>query len=252
MGKQDHAFPIKGRVGKLTFYKTPLGHMVREARGVSADKLLNDPKFEITRQNMAEFGRAGKASKLIRDTLRPVIGPIKDGRMIYRLSSVLMQAVKLDAINDPGLRNLVDGDLQILNGFEFNAGSFLASSLIAPFGSATDRVTGKISVDIASFIPKQMVVAPKGATHFQINLAGADLDFPALTGIASYSDTGLLPVNDLATAAIHLEVMLPAASVNPLITLLGIEFYQVALNGKVQKMSNGTFNSLAIVAIDKL
>ncbi|MCZ6992425.1 hypothetical protein OH407_24145, partial [Salmonella enterica] len=69
---------------------------------------------------MAEFARAVSASKLLRMALSDAISGSKDSRMNNRLNTVMLKAVKLDQVSDRGFRNVLDGELQILEGFDFN------------------------------------------------------------------------------------------------------------------------------------
>ena len=66
MAKQEGLIKLKGTVGDLSFYKTKDGHLARMKGGVDAERIKNDPAFERTRENGAEFGRSGKAGKLLR------------------------------------------------------------------------------------------------------------------------------------------------------------------------------------------
>ena len=64
MAQQDGFILIKGTLGKLNFYKSKDGHMVRQKGGVSAERIASDPSFQRTRENGAELvkmiGMAGK------------------------------------------------------------------------------------------------------------------------------------------------------------------------------------------------
>ncbi|HYC30570.1 MAG TPA: hypothetical protein VEB42_17160, partial [Chitinophagaceae bacterium] len=73
MAKQAGYLPITGTHSNLTFYKSSDGYLVKEKSGVSADRVLTDPAFQRTRENMAEFGRPGKAAKLFRNIFRALI-----------------------------------------------------------------------------------------------------------------------------------------------------------------------------------
>jgi len=66
MAQQDGPIQIKGTVGNLTFYKSQDGFMVRGKGGIEASRIAKDPAFQRTRENGAEFGRAGKAGKILR------------------------------------------------------------------------------------------------------------------------------------------------------------------------------------------
>ncbi|WP_207625749.1 hypothetical protein, partial [Niastella populi] len=58
------------------------------SNGVTADRIKNDPAFERTRENAAEFGRAGKAAKFLRSIFRDVTINAKDKITQARLVKV--------------------------------------------------------------------------------------------------------------------------------------------------------------------
>lgn len=61
MAKQKGAHRLTGTIGELTYYKSKNGYIVRETSPLSAQRLATDPAFARTRENNAEFGRAGKS-----------------------------------------------------------------------------------------------------------------------------------------------------------------------------------------------
>ena len=63
MAKQTGVITLEGRVGRLSFYKTKDGYLAREKGGVSKSRILNDPRFARTRENMREFADNAKSSK---------------------------------------------------------------------------------------------------------------------------------------------------------------------------------------------
>ena len=81
MAKQKGILKIEGTIGGMTFYKSQDGHLVREKGGVSGERIANDPAFVRTRENGEEFGAAGTAGKLMRDTLRSLMMNAADGRV---------------------------------------------------------------------------------------------------------------------------------------------------------------------------
>ena len=66
MARQKGIIKLDGTIGDITFYKSQDGYLAREKGGVSADRIANDPNFQRTRENGEEFGRAGKAGKMLR------------------------------------------------------------------------------------------------------------------------------------------------------------------------------------------
>jgi len=65
MARQKGIIKLKGTIGDITFYKTQDGHLAREKGGIDANRIKNDPAFQRTLENGSEFGRAGKAGKIL-------------------------------------------------------------------------------------------------------------------------------------------------------------------------------------------
>jgi hypothetical protein len=251
MAKQKGIIKLKGTIGDITFYKSKDGYIAREKGGVDAKRIANDPAFQRTRENGSEFGRAGKAGKTLRMALRTLLLNSSDSRMVSRLTQLMIKVIQADLVNERGLRNVIDGEAELLNGFDFNITGKLVTTLFAPFTGSIDRVSGEISVDLASFIPATMIAAPSGTTHFKIISGGAAIDFEAETFVSSNSETAVLPWDMTPTVAInHLNVVTPN-STKPLFLALGVEFYQ-GVNGRMYPLKNGSYNPLALVQVSGL
>lgn len=250
MARQKGIIKLKGTIGGITFYKTSQdGHLAREKGGIEKSRIMSDPAFQRTRENGSEFGRAGKAGKLLRTTLRALLLNSADGRMVSRLTREMVKVIQADLVSERGLRNVIDGEAELLVGFEFNIRGKLGTSLYAPFTSAIDRVTGEVTVDIPPFVPVNMIAAPSGTTHFKIISGGAEIDFEAETFVVETSETAILPWNAVATVAIAHTNQVTAASTKPLFLALGIEFYQ-EVNAQMYPLKNGAFNPLSISKVD--
>ena len=249
MARQKGIIKLKGTVGGITFYKTQDGHLAREKGGVDASRIKNDPAFQRTRENGSEFGRAGTAGKVLRLALRELLLNSADNRMVSRLTQKMTQVIQADATSIRGLRNVVDGEAELLAGFEFNIRGKLGTSLFAPFTPTIDRVTGQIKVVIPPFIPANRIAVPGGTTHFKILSAGSEIDFEAETNVTVKSETAILPWGTVNTTAItHTNVVTPAIT-KPLFLILGIEFFQ-QVNGIMYPLKNGAFNPLSVVMVD--
>ena len=249
MARQKGIIKLKGTIGDITFYKTQDGHLAREKGGIDASRIASDPAFQRTRENGSEFGRAGKAGKLLRTALRPLLINSADGRMVSRLTQAMVKVIQADLVSERGLRNVIDGEAELLFGFEFNIRGKLGTSLYAPFVATIDRVAGEITVDIASFIPSNMIAAPSGTTHFKIISGGAEVDFEAETYVVATSETAILPWDATPTAVINQVNAVTAASTKPLFLALGVEFYQ-QINGTMYPLKNGAFNPLSVAKVD--
>ena len=248
MAQQKGIIPLKGTLGNITFYKSKDGFMAREKGGLDATRIANDPAFQRTRENGAEFGRAGKAGKYLRTALRSLLQNVSDSRMIARLTKEMMRVIKADEINPRGFRNVIDGEAEFLKGFEFNVNSKLGTTLFAPFIGTVNRVTGELSIGIPSFVPINMIAAPSGTTHFKIVSAGAEIDFESGNYTADSKTSASIPWDASGTAVISLVNNVSANSTKPLFLVLGIEFYQ-EVNGSMYSLKNGAFNALALVEV---
>jgi hypothetical protein len=251
MARQKGIIKLKGTIGDITFYKTQDGHLAREKGGIDASRIKNDPAFQRTRENGSEFGRAGKAGKILRTAMRAVLINSADGRMVSRLTQKMVQVIQADVISVRGLRNVIDGEAELLAGFEFNIRGKLGTSLFAPFVATIDRAAGDIIVDLASFIPSNMIAAPSGTTHYKIISAGAEIDFEAETFVVSNSESDILPWDMTPSDAINHSNPVTPASTKPLFLALGIEFYQ-QVNGSMYPLKNGAYNPLALVQVSGL
>ena len=248
MARQKGIIKLKDTIGDITFYKTQDGHLAREKGGIDASRIASDPAFQRTRENGSEFGRAGKAGKLLRTAFRPLLLNSADGRMVSRLTQRMVKVIQADLISVRGLRNVIDGEAELLFGFEFNIRGKLGTSLFAPFVANIDRVAGEINVDIAPFVPANMLAAPTGTTHFKIISGGAEVDFEAETYVVATSETAILPWDSTPTTAISQVNAVTANSTKPLFLTLGVEFYQ-EINGQMYPLKNGAFNPLSIAKV---
>lgn len=248
MAQQKGILRIEGTIGGMTFYKSQDGYLVREKGGVSKDKIANDPNFQRTRENGAEFGRAGKAGKLLRTALRAQLQNGSDARVVSRLTTDFLKVIQADSTSTRGMRNVIDGEAELLEGFEFNINGKLGSTFYAPFTGAINRVTGALTVDIPAYVPINMIAAPGGATHYKIVSAGVEVDFENETYTVDVNESTVLAWDATATAALNLANAVTAASTKPLFLVLGVEFYQ-EVNGQMYSLKNGAYNPLAIVKV---
>ena len=251
MARQKGIIKLKGTIGDITFYKTKDGHLAREKGGIEASRIASDPAFQRTRENGSEFGRAGKAGKTLRTALRTLLLNSADSRMVSRLTQSMIKVIQADLVNERGLRNVIDGEAELLVGFEFNIGGKLGTTLFVPFVGGINRATGAITVDLDSFIPANMIAAPSGTTHFKIISAGTEIDFEAEVFVTTTSETAILPWDMTPTVAIsHANAVTPN-STKPLFLALGVEFYQ-EVNGRMYPLKNGSYNPLALVQVSGL
>lgn len=249
MARQKGIIKLEGKIGDLSFYKTQDGHLARTKGGVDKSRIESDPAFARTRENGAEFGRAGKGGKLLRKALRTLLQNSADNRVTSRLTAEMLKAVKADTTSARGERNLVDGDILKLKGFEFNTGGILSSILFAPFTPTVDRPGGVLEVNIPAFVPANLVDAPGGTTHIRLVAGGAELDFTDEDFVADDANSGMLAWDNNSVGPITLTTNVTPNSTHPLFLVLGVEFYQ-EVNGDFYSLKDGRFNGLSVIEVD--
>lgn len=249
MARQAGIIKLKGNVGDMSLYKTRDGHLARENGGVDKERIQNDPAFQRTRENGAEFGRAGALGRTLRTAFRPLLLRTSDSRLTSRLTREMVKVIKADATSARGERNVLDGELELLRGFEFNANGRLGATMYAPFNASIDRAIGEAVVNVPGFVPQNTIAAPQGATHLKFVSAGAEIDFEADDFTLVTSESGEIAIGPQTEVAVNLTNALPANSTKPLLLALGVEFYQ-EVHASFYPLKNGAYNSLAFVAID--
>ncbi|HSC39579.1 MAG TPA: hypothetical protein VLD19_16960 [Chitinophagaceae bacterium] len=248
MARQSNIFTSEGKVGQASFYKSKKkGYLVRQKGGVSAARMANDPAFENTRKNAAEFGRAGQANKLLRTTFTSLLVNSGGGNAIQPLTKLFMQVVQADTTGKFGERVVLDPNLTMLEGFEFNPDASLSTTMAAPYTATIDRAAGHLTVVIPPYLPQQTIKAPQSATHYRIVIGSAEIDFQnGATVSMNQQESAPLPLDSNATPALNLQAIATPGSALPLFLVLGIQFF-IMVNNHLNPVRSS--NALQLVKV---
>lgn len=247
MAKQTGVITLKGPVGRLSFYKTRNGYLAREKGGVDKSRIMNDPRYARTRENIREFTDNANSSKLLRDALRPVISKIGDRRLNLRITQILMQVLKSDEVNTRGDRRVKEGDWNLVKDMEMNAGSSLRSTLFFDF-QFNDSAASWEAI-LAAHSPQDLVAVPTGATHYRISATGVGVDFDSATRSLVSASSPALSVLDPAVAQ-TLTVDKAQLTGTHFAFVLSVEFIQM-VNGTEYAINNGAHNAAKIITATK-
>lgn len=251
MGRQDGLVLFTGSIGNITFYKNRLhGYLVRKKTGVSRERIMTDPAYKRTRENISEFARGGRATKLLRQVFASVRKFSTDSKVTPRMASAFMKVIKEDKINVRGERTVTAGNVALLQGFTFNANAPLTRTFKAPFIASIDRATGRMTVDIPAFPSDLMINAPEGSTHFRFKSVGAAVDFDGGTFSLAESESPSLALSESELGPLQLVQTITAASPHSLMLAFGVEFIQL-VNGTMEPLSDMSFNAMAIVKVER-
>lgn len=250
MAKQDSFIKLNGKVGDLSFFKTKDGYQVRTKGGVSAERIKNDPGYQRTRENNAEFAEVSSASKKIRDVLRSMILLTHDPKMATRLTSRVFKMVKVDIVNVRGERKVQPASFVLLKDFNFNEAAPLNNTLFVTAVPTIDRVTGVADLSVPAITPDTHLSKPKGATHFRLTTGAALISMDEETEVSTLvmASSPYLPINTPVAAAV-LSCALPPNSVGAMVLVFGISFYQ-EVNTVYYTMNNGAYNALCTIAVN--
>ena len=248
MAKNKSLFKVIGTLDDVTFYKSADGYLVRTKGGVSKERMMKDPAFERTRENMVEFGHCASAGKLLRSATGGLARKAKDRRLSSRLQKVMSEIKTLDRDSARGKSQVgagvatVEGKL-LLKGFDFNSNAPLKSIMDLPV--FVDVASGKTVVE--NLIPKEDLNYPEGATHFSMQSVYSNLDFATGVSNSVVCPVLNLPIDLHVTSVVMVPQAVPDGS-GTRIYLLFMAFYQ-EVNGVQYLLKNGTYNVLNIVEI---
>lgn len=247
MAKNIGLIKISGKVGDLQFFKKNGSSYVGLSSQISKDRILKDPAFKRTRENMTEFGGAAAVSKSIREYLIP-LNTLIEKQLHNRLTSMVRQLMNIGS-GDRGKRAVEFSlNMEELSGFELNKNTKVSAVMLTTNVLTANTDRNQLVLDIDEFLPSDYLVIPEGATHFRVHLAGLALsDFGPVGpknkykptnitqhGIFAKEATAEIPVSALVTGGISLTVDLPGTPVLDtdvsLVGLVGIEFLQ-EING---------------------
>ncbi|MRG45340.1 hypothetical protein GFS24_09445 [Chitinophaga sp. SYP-B3965] len=244
MAKLVGDLKFRGTIGDITCCKTKDGFIVRKKR---EPKAITDDR---TKENMREFARAISGASMIRNTFAAIIGDINDYYFGRRLNSQMIKVVKSDAVNLRGFRNISEGGIGLLHGFELNSDKSLCNAFKGQFLASIDRSSGLMKVDFPTLITASLISKPEGASHFRLCITGASIDFNTGNRLVEQKEGEYLPISNEGQIVSSLEVQLLPGSTASLILSLGICFYQ-EVNGKYHLLGNGHYNAAAFVAVSR-
>lgn len=250
MARQVSLVKFEGKIGDLSFYKDKRGYQARMKGGPTKDQINSDPRFQRTKENGQEFGRAANASKKLREQLRELLSQGSDAAFSNRLTGRMNRILRADEINGRGDRQVLAANLGQLVGLECNLKAQLKDVFFLKIRPNYDRTTGDGSFAIPEMIAKNVIKGLDGATHVQIQLVATEYDAqnPEADEVAivrsSYMDIGKSEVTAAETLNLELQPQPDAA----VLIMMGISYFQF-VNGGYYPLSNGMYNALTFVQV---
>lgn len=248
MARANGVIKIEGTIEDLTFYKLDGKNYVRTKGGVSRERIMNDPNYVRTRENMSEFADCGVSGKMLRMAVGPMSFKAKDSRLSSRLTGVMSKIKNHDLTSTRGNRNVSKGVLTAdgkkeLKGFDFNVHSSLSHVLHAPY--ELNVATGKVR--IVNLVVEEQILYPQGATNVSFQSAVVKVDFESGVSAIAYSDVLDFPIR-MGSVDVVLEPSSVPTGTGIQLFLLLLTFSQET-NGLLYPLKNEEFNVLQIIDV---
>jgi hypothetical protein len=249
MAVLNAAFKLRGNLGNLSYYTDKRGrNIVRSKGGPKKKAILHNPQFERTREVITDFGSASHIASQISRAFLPHMQFTSDGNYFNRLVGLVRCIQKTDQINVQGTKSVHDGNVYLLEDFQFNANRSFSHTLNTEYTAFVDKATAKTILQFASFSPLTAVTAPRGATHFQLLGKSTIINTEGRFSSKSVKAGPLLPLSSKETGVIEIELALKTVEDGMHITGAGIIFYQEEAEIPLS-MRDGAF---AIVRIERI
>ncbi len=184
--------------GQLSGAAGPVYFRVLNGKGILQSKPRKHTKGPGAIASANEFGLASKTSKSIRTILFPILQDRGDTMMYRRFVAVIHSIIKSNDALPKGKRSLLDGDLDLLTGFEFNEASPFANYCsVKPLLHYENQV---FTVSFPEF-PNTAIKAPLQATGTAIGIHVTVFDPATLTELQAEQFRIDVPNNKATTDA---------------------------------------------------
>lgn len=223
--------------GQLSGVAGPVYFRVLNGKPIAQSMPRKHKKAAATQANASEFGLASKTSKSIRTMLYPILQDMSDTMMYKRFVAIIHRIIKSNDALPKSQRSLMDGELQLLEGFEFNETSPLGN-----YCSVLPTIAYEGQVLTVSFpeFSNSAIKAPPKATGTTIGIHVSVID--TVAGVELHAEQFRIEVantNGTTNAIIFTTATIPIGHL-VLVTAALFFYRDSSLSGRV------TLNSRAL------
>jgi hypothetical protein len=221
------ALQLNGTLGKLSYYKGKNGKtIVRRKGGPSRNEVMTGKRSVRIRENFSEFSALPPIASEIRKHFAEYIPYLSEGSYYNRLVGLLKSIQLLDTYNIRGERSVFNGNVYLLEDFQFNAKASLKETLRTDYDCYLDPSTGNVTVRFDSFNPIAAIHPPGKATHFQILVQAAAVCESEDTGNGKKVASDLIRIGDLETGPISLSLNIDTPPDGVMLVVAGVLFFE--------------------------
>ena len=265
MAIQDSFIKIKGSLGGLTFYEKDGKSLIKTSSGVNKERIMTDPKYKRTRENMVEFGASAKIGKSFRAGFVPIRKIVGENTLTGRVTG-MMKKINKAGIGVRGQRTFeIVANKNLIEGFEFKKDQKLSSIFYAPFSLPIIDVNRSIvDLVIPDFNTSNLINTPEGATHFKLVLSASvlsDMEYDVSEKLYKFVNpeeneinvmvfSNEIPIGGMVGGDINLQADLGFTSPLPtsagVVIGFGILFYQ-EMNGEFYDLAGNNAMRIEMV-----
>ncbi len=241
---------LKGRIDDIIYYQKNGKHFAMRKRDTNRNQVLYGENYVRARENMAEFGLAAKHGKGIRRSLNRHLHCL-GWKGINELTSTLLRVIKSDPSGERGKRTLYLQNLpSALEGWNFNKKASWEAMTPLVATPVLDRVSGWHTVVIDAHYPLSDILAPGGATHYNMTcgiISLSDNKPMGWDGVFEESDRMPLTVAQTPETTVKVFTKVIDASM-VLMFVCGVQFFRLS-GGLYYPLGYGKFNSQRIFLV---
>jgi hypothetical protein len=222
MAIQTGILPLSGKLGKMIYYRINGKNYARSAPeqySLSAN----------SRKSAEEFGKASRAASLVKAGLASLIPRINSNYIDQRLRSRFMAVIRSGYSQPKGEREVADGDLAMLKGFQLNR--YTEHRKLCSINPVVeiDPASG-ITVTLPKSSLRQVVNAPDRAASMVVQLGACICNFTSKGGWKVRAKNLVI---DLAKENFpRCTAPIPANKMNNSVVLVAIGFYFLNASGQ--------------------
>jgi hypothetical protein len=228
-----------------------MGKQIRNKPGPTSEQVLKHQNFDLTRRNASEFGRAIRDAMLLRRALGSMVRAVKDPKLNSHMNKWLHKVAKSDAVSEYGSRHADTGNLQLMEGFDYNHLLSLHTALPVQLEHTMDVTTSAVQLTAPSCIVRRKKNSfPEEATHFRIVSCAGAVDFDKQRYASNIAQSGLLPLSK-KMPPLQLEHSLQVQPGQVMLHSIGIVFYKVE-DGEATLLRGGALKIVQVARKEKV
>ncbi|MGQ7856908.1 hypothetical protein ACUN24_21935 [Pedobacter sp. WC2501] len=218
MASQNGIIKINGQLGDLVFYKRGNTDVVRQ-------KAAHKQQTEASKKSSRDFGTASRNAAYIRKAFAPLVKLYAYGDLLNRLNKRFIEIFKTIPTEQAGEKRLIDSDITLLKGFDFNSNKPLGTLWL----SETDlhiEPDGLVKLILPKCELKSLLKPHPKATEARLQVMGFHFELNDHGGyeIMEVNDL-VIPLNNSQFPKTTLTLSLNHQGDKALIFAMGISFF---------------------------